>query len=120
MKDYYKYEEIKSHFEDFINNQDQSYIEEHRRAASTIHNDAFNSNYYIIGTYKAKKWLGDKVFDIINIIKEYEKNHFGEVNTDFSEPENVVNMYAYIVGEQIVHDYLDKLNKEVAWSQFLF
>ena len=114
MKDYYKYEEIKSHFEDFINNQDQSYIEEHRRAASTIHNDAFNSNYYIIGTYKAKKWLGDKVFDIINIIKEYEKNHFGEVNTDFSEPENVVNMYAYIVCKQIVHDYLDKLNKEVA------
>jgi hypothetical protein len=114
MTDYYKYEEIKSYFEDFINNQDQSYIKEHRRDASTIHHDAFNNDHYIIGRYEAKKWLGDEVFDIINIIKEYEMDHFGEVNTDFSEPERVVNMYTYIVGEQIVYDYLDKLNEEAA------
>ena len=55
-----------------------------------------------------KQWLGDQAFDIINIIKNYEQDNFGKVTTDFSEPEKVVNMYVYIVGEQIVQDYINK------------
>ena len=34
-------------------------------------------------------------------------SNFGEVNTDLSEPERVVNMYTYIVGEEIVNDWLE-------------
>ena len=34
--------------------------------------------------------------------------HFGEVNTDFSNSEKVVNMYAYIVGEEVVSEWLEK------------
>jgi len=41
--------------------------------------------------------------------------HFGKVNTDFSEPENVVNMYVYIVGEYIVNDYIESLEIKTAW-----
>ncbi len=73
-----------------------------------LHHHCFNTDYYIIGTYKAKQWLGNEVFNVINIIKNYEKDCFGEVSTDFSEPEKVVNMYVYIVGEQIVQDYINK------------
>ena len=107
----YKYEEIKEHFEDFIQDQDKDWIKEN---FDDLHHHAFNNDYYIIGTYKAKKWLGDEVFEIINIIKEYENDNFGEVNTDFSDPEKVVNMYTYIIGEDVVNNWKTFDKKEVA------
>ena len=67
-----------------------------------LHNEIFNTDYYIIGTYEAKQWLADQAFDIIGIIKEYEEDNFGEVNTELDNPEKVVNMYVYIVGEDIM------------------
>ena len=97
----FKYNEIKEYFEDFIK-ENSNYLEE---IGDDLHHECFNTDYYIIGRYQAKQWLGDQVFDVINIIKEYETEMFGEVTTDFSEPERVVNMYVYIVGEQIVQDY---------------
>jgi hypothetical protein len=104
----YKYEEIKDHFEDFINGQDKDWIVEN---LDDLHHHAFNTDYYIIGTYKAKKWLGDEVFNVIGIIKDYEQLHFGEVSTDLSDPEKIVNMYAYIIGENIVEEYKNQLQK---------
>ena len=62
-------------------------------------------DYFIIGTYEAEQWLGDRAFQVINIIKDYEQDNFGEVTTDLSSPERVVNMYAYIIGEDIVEDF---------------
>ena len=106
----FKYDEIKEHFEDFIKDQDKDWIEENR---DDLHHEIFNTDYYIIGTYKAKQWLKDEVFNVIDIIKKYENFHFGSVNTDLSDPEKVVNMYVYIVGEQITYDYLENL-EEVA------
>ncbi len=53
-----------------------------------LHHNAFNTDYYIIGTYKAKQWLGDMVFEVIEHIREYEQFHFGEVNTDFPTQKN--------------------------------
>ena len=97
----FKYNEIKEYFEDFIK-ENSNYLEE---IGEDLHHECFNTDYYIIGRYQAKQWLGDQVFDVINIIKEYETEMFGEVTTDFSDPERVVNMYVYIVGEQIVQDY---------------
>jgi len=112
MTDKYKYEEIKSHFEDFINDENnKDFIKDN---LDDLHHEIFNTDYYIIGRYEAKKWLGNQVFNIIEIIKEYEKFNFGEVNTDFSEPEKVVNMYVYIIGEEIVADYRNQLEDEVA------
>ena len=102
----YKRNEIQEYFNDWIDDQDQEWINEN---IDDLHHHAFNTDYYIIGTYKAKQWCGDEVFNIIDFIKEYENWHFGEVNTDFSSPEAVVNMYAYIIGEEIVYDYINKL-----------
>jgi len=48
---------------------------------------------------------------VVEVIKEYEQSNFGEVFTDFSEPEKVVNMYVYIIGEEIVSDYLNQLDE---------
>ena len=101
----YKREEIKEYFDGFIKDQDEEWIEEN---IDDLHYHAFNTDYYIIGTYKAKEWLGGATFDVIEHIKRYEQDEFGEVNTDFSDPEKVVNMYAYIIGEEIVFNYISK------------
>jgi hypothetical protein len=103
----YKYDEIKSHFDDFINDKNnKDFIKDN---IDDLHHEIFNTDYYIIGTYQAKKWLGDEVFNIVDFIKEYENDNFGSVNTDFSDPEKVVNMYVYIIGEYIVSDYRNQL-----------
>jgi hypothetical protein len=106
MTKQYKYEEIKAHFEDFINDSNNKDIVENN--LDDLHHEIFNTDYYIIGRYEATKWLGDQVFNVINIIKEYENDNFGSVNTDFSEVEKVVNMYVYIIGEEIVADYINE------------
>ena len=72
-----------------------------------MHHHAFNTDYYIIGTWKAEQWLGDEVYAIINFIKEYEQWNFGSVTTDFSSPEDVVNMYVYIIGEEITQRFIN-------------
>ena len=71
---------------------------------SDLHHYLLNEDYFIIGTYKAKKWLGSEVFDVIETIREYEQSNFGQVSTDFSDPEKVANMIAYILGEEILSD----------------
>tara|TARA_R110002020_G_C15860895_1_gene737098 strand:+ start:58 stop:393 length:336 start_codon:yes stop_codon:yes gene_type:complete len=104
----YKIKEIREKLKDYIKENDQFEID-----LDDLHNEVFNLDYYIIGTYQAKQWLGDQVFEVINFIKEYEQDNFGEVTTDFSDPERVVNMYTYIIGEQVVSEYRDSLeNKE--------
>jgi len=100
----YKYEEVKEYFEDYLKDNSE-YIEE---IGEDLHHECFNTDYYIIGTYKAEQWLSNQVFNVINIIKEYEQFNFGEVYTDLSDPEKVVNMYVYILGEHIVSEYQSK------------
>ena len=102
----YKKEEIQKYFDNWIEEQDLDWITQN---IEDLHHRCFNTDYYIIGTYKAKQWCGDQVFNIINFIKEYENDNFGEVNTDFSDAEKVVNMYVYIIGEDIVSKYRDEI-----------
>jgi len=67
-----------------------------------LHNELCNMDYFIIGRYQAKQFLGEHVFDAIEMIKDYEQSNFGEVSTDLSEPERVVNMLAYIISEYVL------------------
>lgn len=69
---------------------------------SDLHHELCNMDYFIIGTYQAKQFLGEHVFDAIEMVKDYEQSNFGEVSTDLSEPERVVNMLAYIIGEYVL------------------
>ena len=105
MKDYFKYDEIKEYFDDFVAENSEA-LQEHDFRYE-LHYHAFNTNYYIVGAYQATQWLEDQTFNVINIIKDYEQSNFGQVTTDLSEPEKVVNMYVYIIGQDIVSDWLD-------------
>ena len=69
-----------------------------------LHNELFNTDYFIIGRYEAEQWLIKNVgiFSAIDTIKEYEEFNFGNVQTDLTESEKVVNMYVYIKGEEIL------------------
>jgi hypothetical protein len=71
-----------------------------------LHNELFNNDYFIIGYSAAEKFLADGpgIFAAIEEIKQYEKENFGEVNTDFSSSEKVANMYAYIHGEKALQE----------------
>jgi hypothetical protein len=70
--------------------------------ACDAHNEIFNTDYFIVGRYEAQKWLENNigVFQAIDIVTEYEENNFGAVTTEISDPERLVNMLVYIVGEE--------------------
>lgn len=81
----------------------------HIECVNDLFDDIFNSDYYVVGTYKAEKLLNnyaDGAFDAINTVKEYEENMLGEVNTDLSDPEKVANMLYYILGEQVFFEVI--------------
>lgn len=70
-----------------------------------LHNEVFNTNYYIVGTYEAEKALEQYgTFEAIRKIQEYEKDNFGEVLTDLSDPEKIANMLYYIIGNEAIQD----------------
>jgi hypothetical protein len=75
-----------------------------------LHNEVFNTDYYIIGTHESKKVLEEYgVFDALEKIQEYEKDTFGEINTDLSDPEKVVNMLYYIIGEEELFQLVEEV-----------
>ena len=74
---------------------------------SDLHHYLLNQDYFIIGYWKAEQWLkkdDGSIFEAIETIREYEQTNFGEVSTDLSSSENVANMLAYILGEQILYN----------------
>lgn len=82
-----------------------------------LHNEVFNTYYYIIGTYEAKKALEKYgVFDAIKKVQTYEKDNFGEVYTDLSDPEKLINMLYYIIGEEVMLEMMNDI--EVWWKNW--
>ena len=72
---------------------------------SDLHHFLLNEDYFIIGYWKAEQWLNKddgSIFEAIEHIKDYDQSNFGEVSTDLSSSENVANMLAYILGEEIL------------------
>jgi hypothetical protein len=72
-----------------------------------LHHEIFNTDYYIIGSYKAEQFLqnsGVGIFGAIDIIKDYEESQFGTISTDLSNAERVCNMLVYIIGEEILNE----------------
>jgi hypothetical protein len=71
------------------------------------HFRAFNEDYYIVYHSRAIEWLKSHnidTFEAIDVVREYEVNHFGEFTTDIN-PERIVNMLVYIYGEEFLYSY---------------
>lgn len=82
---------------------------------SDLHNEVFNTDYYIIGTHEAKKALEEYgVWDAIKKVQTYEKDTFGEIYTDISDPEKLINTLYYIIGEEVLYEMMDDIE---AWEE---
>ena len=83
----------------------QNTLESYNGCYCDLHDQVFNTDYYIIGTYEAEKALEQYgAFEAIRKIQEYENGNFGEVFTDLSNPEKVANMLYYIIGEEAIQE----------------
>ena len=71
-----------------------------------LHNEVFNSDYYVRSDNTAKMILDDEAFDAIGKVQDYETSMFGSVTTDLSCPSDVINMLYYIIGEEIMTDIM--------------
>ncbi len=72
-----------------------------------LHQLCFNEDYYIIGYYQAAEWLKNHdvcPFECIEYVQDYEKSNFGEVYTKINS-ESMVNMYVYILGEELINKF---------------
>lgn len=80
-------------------------LQDYNGFVSELHNEVFNTDYYIIGTFKAEKALEDYgTFKAIGEVVSYEIENFCEILTDLSNPEHVANMLWYIVGSNLFND----------------
>lgn len=78
-----------------------------------LHHKLFNEDYFIIGHYEAERFLSNYeygIFGAISLIKDYELDNFGEIITDLSSAESVCNMFAYIIGEQLLNNCESYIN----------
>ena len=72
-----------------------------------LHQEVFNTGYYIIGTHQAKEALKEyDIWDAIEKVQTYEQDNFGEVYTVLSNPEKLVNMLYYIISEEVLYEIM--------------
>ena len=84
-----------------------------------LHNEVFNTDYYIIGTWQAKEALNEyDVFDAIEKVRDYESGNFGETYTDIANPEALVNMLYYIIGEEVISEMCDIEAFDDNWNAY--
>lgn len=76
-----------------------------------LHNEVFNTDYYIIGTGLAKAALTEyDVWEALDLVQTYEREQFGEIYTDLSDPEKVINMVWYVIGDQIIGEMCEDID----------
>ena len=75
-----------------------------------LHNEVFNTGYYVIYTVDARDALtAFDVFDALDIVTSYEKDNFGEISTDLSDPIKLANMLFYVIGDSVVSDMCHRI-----------
>ena len=80
----------------------------------------FNEDYYLIGYYECSEWLkahGIGELEGASICNQYEVDNFGETSNKYDNTESVVNMLAYIYGEELIYgvnaDTIEDLEAEI-------
>lgn len=82
------------------------------RCYCDLHNEIFNTDYYIIGSHQAKEALKEyDVFEAIEKVMKYEIDNFGAVYTDLSDPEKLINMLYYIIGEEVLYEMMEGVDE---------
>lgn len=80
----------------------------HKVYACGLHNELFNSYANFIYYTEAKATAAEiDIWECIGVVQRYEKEHFGDVNTDLSDACDVANMVLYIMGSELIHKIYD-------------
>ena len=85
-----------------------------------LHQELFNKDYYIIGCFNAKEWLGRCSWDAVRMIQQYERDQFGETYTTEEFAEEIQNNPAFLLerAERIVNKVAYILGEEAIWREF--
>ena len=80
-----------------------------------LYNEVFNTDCFITDIHQAKEALEEYgVWDAIAKVQAYEKNNFGGIYTDLSDPEQVLVMLYGIIGEEVLLEMMDGIE---AWDE---
>lgn len=78
-------------------------LQDYNGQVSELHNEVFNTDYYIIGYNDADIALREYgVFKALGEVSSFEIENFGEIITDITDPEKVSNMLWYIIGWDVL------------------
>lgn len=92
---------------DFLNHIADNIADYEGEYFDDLHHYLFNHDYYVIGYYRAEKFIKENdlnTFDLIKYCQEMEKENFGEINITFDNAEKLVNHYAYWRGQELMYD----------------
>lgn len=89
-----------------------------------LHNEVFNTGHYVWGDRGARKWVDkyedDDAFGLIAEVVEYEQDNFGGVNTNLYSAAEVVNMFWYIIGSDVLAELMDgDADCDLLWNEWL-
>lgn len=105
-----------------------SVLEDYSGYYADLHNETFNTDYYIIGTYEAKQALEQYgVFEAVGKVADYLKDELGETADSnlLTDPEQLANLLFYIVGQDammnsefyaILEEAEEDLEKDDLWN----
>lgn len=98
MNKLFKQHEIKEDLIDILDWFEGSYSE--------LHNETFNTTFYIIGRRKAQEALNVYgTYTAIGRIVSYDLDNFGELISDLEEPEEVANKLYYVLAEEYMNNH---------------
>ena len=76
-----------------------------------IIHETFNTVYYTDGRKESEEALEQYgVFDAIGEVQQYEKDSFGEIYTNLSDPKAIATTLYYILGEETLYSYYPELS----------
>ena len=103
---------INSRMDDEIKKYGKAQLEGHLDAVGDEDDVQYMLDNFIIGTQKAKDFMGADAFGVIGEVQQYEEDNFGEAQTDLGDAEKVANMYSYIRGEELMDDIIKDYKRD--------
>lgn len=79
--------------------------------------EMYNTDYYIIGTYKAKQFLKEYFYDMCECLEQYQEE-FDEVYKDITNPEKVASLLALFVAQDVLGSSESKVLDD-KWNEAL-
>ena len=84
---------------------DLEYHLENETELEELHQELFNTTYYVRNESEADKFAGRHWFEILGHVIQYEQDQFGEITSDINDKSQIINMYVLIMGEEIIQHY---------------